>query len=65
MIYNQKLEHLIPNLLLDRVSVLHAKHTNAEQKELIAQQLETVRDYCDKQLVQYRKESKTKHRSTV
>jgi hypothetical protein len=63
--YNNTLIHLIPNILIDRVSILHAKHSNAEQKELIAQQLEAVRDYCEKQLVQYRKVSKTKHRSTV
>jgi hypothetical protein len=65
MIYNKNFEHLIPNILLDRVSVLHAKHAKLEQKELIAQQLEVVRDYCEKQLVQYRKDSKTKHKANV
>lgn len=63
--YNKSYDHLIPNILIDRVSILHAKHSNAEQKELIAQQLEVVRDYCDKQLSQYRKVSKTKHKASV
>ena len=65
MIYNKNFEHLIPNQLLDRVTILHAKHTKPEQKELIAQQLEVVRDYCEKQLIQYRKDSKTKHKASV
>jgi hypothetical protein len=63
--YNKNLEHLVPQILIDRAMTMLAKYGSSEQKELVAQQLEVVRDFCDKHLTQYRKVSKTKHRTSV
>ena len=63
--YNQKHEHLVPQILKDRAEALVSKTGTPETKENYAQQLEVVRDFCDKFLTQYRKTTKFKHKASV
>ena len=59
--YNHPKAHLIPQLLIDRAGLLIREDVQSETKEIYAQQLEVVKEFCEKTLDQYNK-SKFKNR---